>query len=117
MITLPDYFQIFCEDKLSFNYAVKLYDPLSEMFEIYVDTDESLRMILFGFSRYITYYGLTVTSLSPRACQVCSTTGDISLVERVLKVRFGVRYPLTTTCLAKWGDTWGEGLGCIGLQT
>ena len=46
-----------------------------------------------------------------------STTSDISPVGRVLKVRFGVRYPLTTTCLAKWGDTWGEGLGCIGLQT
>jgi len=42
-----------------FNYAVKLYDPLSKMFEIYVDTYESLRMVLFGFSRYIPYYGLT----------------------------------------------------------
>jgi len=59
LITVPYYFQIFCQDKLAFNYAVKLYDPLSKMFEIYVDTDESLRMVLFGFSRYIPYYGLT----------------------------------------------------------
>ena len=59
LIIVPDYFQIFCQDKLAFNYAVKLYDPLSKMFEIYVDTDESLRMVLFGFSRYIPYYGLT----------------------------------------------------------
>ena len=46
-----------------------------------------------------------------------STTGSIFWFAKVLKVRLGVRYPLTTTCLAKWGDTWGEGLGCIGLQT
>ncbi|QCE10715.1 hypothetical protein DEO72_LG10g1946 [Vigna unguiculata] len=59
LIIVPDYFQIFCQDKLAFNYAVKLYDPLSKMFEIYVDTDESLRMVLFGFSMYIPYYGLT----------------------------------------------------------
>jgi len=36
-----------------------MYDPLSKMFEIYVDTDESLRMVLFGFSRYIPYYRMT----------------------------------------------------------
>jgi len=42
------------------------------------------------------------------SCLVASFT-------RVLKVRFEVRYPLTTTCLAKWGDTWGERLGCIGF--
>ncbi|QCD78865.1 hypothetical protein DEO72_LG1g2501 [Vigna unguiculata] len=45
-------------DKLLFNYAVKLYDPLSEMFEIYVDTDESLRMVLFGFSRIFSAEGI-----------------------------------------------------------
>ena len=59
LIIVLDYFQIFCQDKFAFNYAVKMYDPLSKMFEIYVDTDESLRMVLFGFSRYIPYYGLT----------------------------------------------------------
>ncbi|QCD82702.1 hypothetical protein DEO72_LG2g3042 [Vigna unguiculata] len=58
LITLPDYFQIFCQDKLAFNYAVKLYDPLSKMFEIYVDTDESLRMVLFGFSRIFSTEGI-----------------------------------------------------------
>jgi len=41
----------------------------------------------------------------------CSATGDISPVGRVLKVRFGVRYPLTTTCLAKWGGHLGRGVG------
>ncbi|QCE03700.1 hypothetical protein DEO72_LG8g1725 [Vigna unguiculata] len=58
LITVPDYFQIFCRDKLAFNYAVKLYDPLSKMFEIYVDTDESLRMGLFGFSRILSAEGV-----------------------------------------------------------
>jgi len=59
LIIVLDYFQIFCQDKFAFNYAVKMYDPLSKMFEIYVDTDESLRMVLFGFSRYIPYYRMT----------------------------------------------------------
>ncbi|QCE03215.1 hypothetical protein DEO72_LG8g1237 [Vigna unguiculata] len=58
LITVPDYFQIFCQDKLAFNYAVKLYDPLLKMFEIYVDTDESLRMVLFGFSRIFSAEGV-----------------------------------------------------------
>ncbi|QCE15412.1 hypothetical protein DEO72_LG11g2423 [Vigna unguiculata] len=58
LITVPDYFQIFCRDKLAFNYAIKLYDPLSKMFEIYVDTDESLRMVLFGFSRIFSAEGV-----------------------------------------------------------
>ncbi|QCD96823.1 hypothetical protein DEO72_LG6g1533 [Vigna unguiculata] len=58
LITVPDYFQIFCRDKLAFNYAVKLYDPLSKMFEIYVDTDESLRMVLFGFNRILSAEGV-----------------------------------------------------------
>ncbi|QCD83602.1 hypothetical protein DEO72_LG2g3948 [Vigna unguiculata] len=40
LITLLNYFQIFCEHKVSFNDRVKWYDPLSQKFEIYVDTDE-----------------------------------------------------------------------------
>ncbi|QCD86448.1 hypothetical protein DEO72_LG3g971 [Vigna unguiculata] len=58
LITVPDYFQIFCRDKLAFHYAIKLYDPLSKMFEIYVDTDENLRMVLFGFSRIFSAEGV-----------------------------------------------------------
>jgi len=41
----------------------------------------------------------------------CSATGNIFWFARVLKVRFGVRYPLTITCLAKWGGHLGRGVG------
>ena len=42
--------------KISFNDPVKLYDPLTKKFEIYVDTDEGGRMVLFGFCEYVAYY-------------------------------------------------------------
>jgi len=57
LLTLPDHFQIFCEHKVSFNDLVKLYDPLLQKFEIYVDTDEAGRMVLFGFCQYVSFYG------------------------------------------------------------
>ncbi|QCD96961.1 hypothetical protein DEO72_LG6g1671 [Vigna unguiculata] len=44
-------------DKISFNHPVKLYDPLGKKFEIFVDTDEGGRMVLFGFCQYVAYYG------------------------------------------------------------
>ena len=56
MIILPGYFQIFCEHKVSFNDPMKLYDPFTKKFEIYVDTDEGGRMVLFGFCQYVAYY-------------------------------------------------------------
>jgi len=34
----------------------------------------------------------------------------------VLKVRLGVRYPLTTTCLAKWGTLGARGWGVLGCR-
>jgi len=40
---------MFCQEKISFNHPVKLYDPLAKKFEIFVDTDEGGRMVLFGF--------------------------------------------------------------------
>ncbi|QCD94308.1 hypothetical protein DEO72_LG5g2391 [Vigna unguiculata] len=44
LIILPEYFQMFCQNKISFNHSVKLYDPLTKKFEIFVDTDEGGRM-------------------------------------------------------------------------
>jgi len=61
------------------------------------------------------YWAADLTLGWARRCY--STTGNIFWFTRVLKVKSGVRPRLATTCLAKWGDTWGEGLGCIRLQT
>jgi len=44
------------------------------------------------------------------------TAGDISPVGRVLKVRLGVRYPLTTICLAKWGTLGARSWGVLGCK-
>jgi len=41
---------------------VKLYDPLSKKFELYMDTDEDGRMVLFGFCQYVSYYGFVSLS-------------------------------------------------------
>jgi len=59
LLTFPDHFQIFCEHKVFFNDPVKLYDPLLEKFEVYMDTNEVGRMVLFGFCRYVSFYGLS----------------------------------------------------------
>ena len=48
---------MFCQEKISFNHPVKLYDPLTKKFEIFVDTNEGGRMVLFGFFQYVEYYG------------------------------------------------------------
>jgi len=45
----------------------------------------------------------------------CSATGDISPVGRVLKVRFGVRFPLATTHL-RWGNPGVRGWGVLGCR-
>ena len=45
----------------------------------------------------------------------CSITGDISPVGRVLKVRFGLRFPLATTHL-RWGNPRVRGWGVLGCR-
>jgi len=48
---------MFCEQNISFNDPMKLYNPLTKKFEIYMDIDEGGRMVLFGFCQYVAYYG------------------------------------------------------------
>jgi len=48
---------MFCQQKISFNDPVKLYDPLTKFFKIYVDKDKGGKMVLFGFCQYVAYYG------------------------------------------------------------